>query len=314
MNIKDKSSEIKFTKEYIQNTLIEIQDATQHQDYTKVKEIMKNYGLSASVEDIDLLRQLAKILDTEIPKERLLRIKEDRDFEIFKEKMKLHELYLKNDPSGVRAEIIGLNLRGRVLSGYNFSCAQIRDTDFSACALPYANFCNAYLYNVNFTGAILKYANLSATLYNVDFTDANLTYANLSKHSYYLDKNKDKKKLEDYKHRTGVCLNKHIIGWKKCHLPNVFYRKVLVKLEIPRGAVVFSINNDKCRTNMAKVLDIVSLDGKKHYKLAYAGYKLFKYRVGKEIFEPNFNCQYNVECAEGIHFFRNKRSAINYYG
>ena len=85
MGIKDKSSEIKFTEENIQNALIEIQDATQHQDYNKVKEIMKNYSLSASIKVTDSLKKLAKILDTEISKEILLQMKADQDFERFKE-------------------------------------------------------------------------------------------------------------------------------------------------------------------------------------------------------------------------------------
>ena len=124
-----------------------------------------------------------------------------------------------------------------------------------------------------------------SVLYNVDFTDANLTFANLPPHAF----SPRRKKLEgSYKRRLGICLDKSIIGWKKCHLRSNIYNEVLVKLEIPRGAVVFSINDDKCRTNMAKVLDIVSLDEKKHYKLAYSGFREFKYRVGEEIFEPKF--------------------------
>lgn len=303
--------EIKFTKEDIQNTLVEIQDATRNQDYNKVKEIMKNYGLSASVEDIDSLRKLAEILDTEISKEKLLQMKADKDFEKFKEIMRLHKLYLEHDPLGVRAEISCLDLRGRVLTGFDFYGVQIRYTDFSGCSLQGVNFGNAYLYGVNFTRANLEHVNFSlAILYEVNFTKATLSYANFPK---YLNcgYSHNEKIESSFKRRKGMCLNKPIIGWKKCYYANG-YQEVLVKLEIPRGAVVFSINDDKCRTNMAKVLDIVSLDGKKHYKLAYASYRCFKYRVGKEIFEPKFNCQYNIECAEGIHFFRNKRRAIEY--
>ena len=240
-----------------------------------------------------------------------LQLKAEQDFMKFKEIMRLHKLYLEHDPSGVKAEISCLDLRGRVLTGFDFYGVQIRYTDFSGCSLQGVNFGNAYLYDVNFTNADLEYANFSlAILYNVNFTNAILTLANLPKHLNYFG-DCGEKIDSSYKRRKGICLSKPIIGWKKCYYAQS-YQEVLVKLEIPRGAVVFSINDNKCRTNMAKVLDIVSLDGKKHYKLAYAGYRCFKYRVGEEIFEPKFNCQYNVECAEGIHFFRNKRSAINY--
>ena len=100
--------------------------------------------------------------------------------------------------------------------------------------------------------------------------------------------------------RKGIKLSEPIIGWKKCN------NNVLVKLEIPRGAIVFSINNKKCRTDKAKVLEIIGADR------AYSNYKFFSYYVGDIIEVFNFNCEYNVECAEGIHFFKTREEAENY--
>jgi hypothetical protein len=36
------------------------------------------------------------------------------------------------------------------------------------------------------------------------------------------------------------------------------------------------------------------------------------YYVGDEITIYDFNCEYNMECAEGIHFFMTREEAENY--
>lgn len=100
--------------------------------------------------------------------------------------------------------------------------------------------------------------------------------------------------------RKGIKLSEPIIGWKKCQ------NNVLVKLEIPRGAIVFSINNNECRTDKAKVLEIIG--GNR----AYSNHKFFSYYVGDIIEVFNFNCEYNVEYAEGIHFFRTRKESEEY--
>ena len=100
--------------------------------------------------------------------------------------------------------------------------------------------------------------------------------------------------------RKGIKLKEPMIGWKKCQ------DNVLVKLEIPRGAIVFSINNNKCRTDKAVVKEIIGADR------AYSIHKFFSYYVGDKIEVFNFNCEYNVECAEGIHFFKTREEAENY--
>ena len=100
--------------------------------------------------------------------------------------------------------------------------------------------------------------------------------------------------------RRGVKLGESIIGWKKCK------NNVLVKLEIPKGAIVFSINGTKCRTDKAKVLEIVGGDR------AYSRYQFFSYYVGDIIEVFDFNCEYNIECEKGIHFFRTREEAEKY--
>lgn len=100
--------------------------------------------------------------------------------------------------------------------------------------------------------------------------------------------------------RKGVKLSNSITGWKKCK------GGVIVKLEIPRGAIVFSINNNKCRTDKAIVKEIFGADR------AFSMHKYFSYYVGDKIEVYNFNCEYNTECAGGIHFFRTRKEAENY--
>ena len=145
-------------------------------------------------------------------------------------------------------------------------------------------------------GAILSRAILSgANMYGANMSGANLSGAILSCANVNGADLSGADRL-----RKGIKLSEPIIGWKKCK------NNVLVKLEIPRGAIVFSINNKKCRTDKAKVLEIIG--GNR----AYSNHKFFSYYVGDVIEIFDFNCEYNVECAEGIHFFKTRKEAENY--
>ena len=141
--------------------------------------------------------------------------------------------------------------------------------------------------------ADLRWADLRwADLSGADLSRANLSGADLS--GADLD--------ESEKIRQGVCLEESMIGYKKCQ------DGVIVTLKIPKGAIVFSINNSKCRTNVAKVTDIDN----GLTKVASCYDSKFIYRKGKTVRANNFNCQYNEECASGIHFFRTREEAEKY--
>ena len=144
--------------------------------------------------------------------------------------------------------------------------------------------------------ANLRYADLSGTdLSGTDLNGADLRGANLRNADLNgTDLNKEEQI------RKGVKLSNPITGWKKCK------DGVIVKLEMPRGAIVFSINNHKCRTDKAIVKEIFGADR------AFSMHKYFSYYVGDKIEVYNFNCEYNTECAEGIHFFRTRKEAENY--
>jgi hypothetical protein len=180
-----------------------------------------------------------------------------------------HKHWLNGDCENwesMRADLYGADLYG----------ADLRGADLRG-----ANLYGANLYGANLRGADLRGADLhGADLHGADLRGANLRGAD--------------------KLLRGVKLSAPIIGWKKCK------NDVIVKLEIPRGAIVFSINKNKCRTDKAKVLEIIGSNR------AYSKHKFFSYYVGDVIEVFNFNCEYNKECAEGIHFFRTREEAENY--
>ena len=159
-----------------------------------------------------------------------------------------------------------------------------------------ADLHNADLHNADLRSADMSYADLRSA--NMRY--ANMRYANIIGADLRSANMIDTNMRGADRLRKGIKLSEPIIGWKKCK------NNVLVKLEIPRGAIVFSINNSKCRTDKAKVLEIIGGDR------AYSKYNFFSYYVGDIIEIFDFNCQYNVECAEGIHFFRTREEAENY--
>ena len=185
-----------------------------------------------------------------------------------------HKHWLNRDIAGweyMRANLNGADLRGADLKGADFRFADLSDANLNYADLSFADFRFADLNGANLSGAILN--------------GADLFKAKLDKEEQI---------------RKGIKLSNPITGWKKCK------DGVIVKLEIPRGAIVFSINNDNCRTDKAIVKEIFGADR------AFSMHKYFSYYVGDKIEVYNFNCEYNTECAEGIHFFKSREEAENY--
>lgn len=140
---------------------------------------------------------------------------------------------------------------------------------------------------------------MKANLGDANLSDANLSGANLSG-ANLRGANLTRAKGNLIEYRTGKVLTDDIIGFKKCR------NNVIVKLLIPRGAIVFSINGNKCRTNKAKVLEIEGADR------AISKCKYMSYYVGDEFTIYDFDCVYNKECGTGIHFFMTKEEAVGY--
>ena len=234
-----------------------------------------------------------------------------------------HQHWLNRDCDGwkdMRAILKGANLYKLNLSHVNLSRAYLGYANLSQAYLNSVNLDDAYLVGANLYDAYLGYANLTlsrlhganlngaylcnANLYKADLTNTNLCGANLVGANLLgadLEKaNLYETKLDDSeKYRLGTILTEPIDGYKKTVEGNI------IELEIPKGAIVFSINNNKCRTNKAIVK---KCEGVQHSIFCYD----FKYKEGDVLEIDNFNMQYNIECGEGIHFFRTKKDAKNY--
>lgn len=198
------------------------------------------------------------------------------------------------------SKLVDEDLSYAELSRARFVSSILCCTDLSFANLTNANLEAANLYHANLECANLKNADLNranlvgADLREADLTGVDLVGANLADTRLYGAKGS----LIEY--RKGKILTEDIIGYKKCRCG------VIVTLCIPRGAIVFSINGHKCRTNKAKV---VAIDGGTR---AISVHKYMSYYVGDEFTIYNFNCEYNIECGEGIHFFMNRKDAELY--
>ena len=198
------------------------------------------------------------------------------------------------------------------LTGANLSETDLSDAILIGANLTGANLSYAILSDANLTGANLSGANLSdAILSDANLTGANLTGANLYK-SYLRGAILTGTRLEkadicnaffdrNEEIRKGIVLKKPIKGYKKT------VEGVVITAEIPAGAIVFSINGKKCRTNIATITDTAG------HKLLHSQYdREFTYKTGKKIIIDNFDTRYNIECATGFHFFRTKKEAKEY--
>lgn len=124
-------------------------------------------------------------------------------------------------------------------------------------------------------------------LHGADLSYADLSCANISK--ALLD--------EKEQFRKGVILKKAMRGYKKLADGSICV------LSVPKGAIVFSINGSKCRTNKAKVLEgggVSCCDNE------------FTYEKGKTYEIKDFDLAYNEECSAGIHFFKTRKEAEDY--
>ena len=204
-----------------------------------------------------------------------------------------HELWLvSNEKEGKRADLTFANLTGADLTGADLTRANLR----------YADLTRADLYGADLTGANLTCADLTgAHLTDANLTHANLTGANLSCADLtcvdLTDTILDKKE----QCRKGIVLTEPMIGYKKSDEDKI------ITLEIPVGAKVFSINNNKRRANKANVID---MQGETELSSMYN--TNFKYHVGDEIEIEDFDEWYNVECGAGVHFFLTRKEAKKY--
>lgn len=177
----------------------------------------------------------------------------------------------------------GADLCGADLCGANLCRANLRRAN-----LRRANLCGADLCGADLRGADLRRANLY---------EANLRGADL----YGAD-------LRGAKGAYMACpTDGSFIGWKKAS-------GYVVKLQIPEDARRSSAGGEKCRCDKAYVAEIQNADGTKaDIEAIHSNHdNNFVYTVGATVEVPNFDdCRWN-ECAPGIHFFIDRRAAVEY--
>ena len=217
-----------------------------------------------------------------------------------KEILRSHELYLNDDPKGIRADLSNTDLSSAYLTNANLSGANLSGADLSDVYLSSAYLTNANLNNANLSGAYLSDADLryvdlsSAYLTNANLTNANLNNANLSgaslcganltnaylTNAYLNNANLTNANLSDAILCGAILGNnkdlviemtnilkdhegKDLIGYKKAVIidnDNEFKCKAIVKLQIPKDAKRSNATSNKCRCSYAKVIDITPLD------------------------------------------------------
>lgn len=97
------------------------------------------------------------------------------------------------------------------------------------------------------------------------------------------------------------------IGWKKAS-------GHIVKLRIPEDARRSSATEHKCRCDKAYVMEIQNMDGTRATEdtVRSDNDKNFVYTVGATVEVPDFDDNRWSECAPGIHFFIDRRAAVEY--
>lgn len=239
-----------------------------------------------------------------------------------------HRKFLNGEDGGERAVFDGMNL-----DGWDFGNADLRKAEFRNTSLAMASFRNSRLGGTLFhgcvaSGADMRNANLreakvvvsdfSLCIFNLAaldgavFRDSTLVYSSFvgaSLGGVVLDRSDVK--LSNFSGawfpgagmRLGTVLRRKMRGWK------VSREGIVFEVEIPKGAVVFSINGGKCRSNIGKVVKFPKGSPKVLHSIFSRN---FTYREGQTVEVPDFCPRYNVECAKGFHFFRTKKEATAY--
>ena len=206
------------------------------------------------------------------------------------------------------ADLRGANLRDANLYGADLYGADLRGADLRGANLCGANLCDANLRSANLSGANLRDADLrcadlcGANLYGADLRGADLRGANL----YGADLRGAN--LRDAKGCYLSCPTEgSFIGWKKAS-------GHIVKLRIPEDARRSSATGHKCRCDKAYVMEIQNMDGTKATEDTVRSDhdKDFVYTVGATVEVPDFDDNRWSECAPGIHFFIDRRAAVEY--
>ena len=197
--------------------------------------------------------------------------------------------------------------------GADLHSAYLRGTDLRGTDLRNANLCDVDLCGADLRDANLRNADLrGSNLYGADLRDANLRNADLRGSNLYgADLRGTDLRGADLRDAKGCYLScpteGSFIGWKKAS-------GHIVKLRIPEDARRSSATGHKCRCDKAYVMEIQNMDGTKATEdTVRSDYdQNFVYTVGATVEVPDFDDNRWSECALGIHFFIDRRAAVEY--
>ena len=200
------------------------------------------------------------------------------------------------------------NLHGADLRSANLRSADLRSANLRDANLRDANLYGANLYGADLSDADLRDADLRGTdLRSADLRSANLRDADL-RGANLCDADLRGANLCDAKGCYLSCPTEgSFIGWKKAS-------GHIVKLRIPEDARRSSATGHKCRCDKAYVMEIQNMDGTRATVDAVRSDhdKNFVYTVGATVEVPDFDDNRWSECAPGIHFFIDRRAAVEY--
>ena len=206
------------------------------------------------------------------------------------------------------ADLCGANLCDADLCDANLCGAYLCDADLRDADLYGADLCDANLRSANLSGANLRDADLRcADLCGANLCDANLRGADLRGANLY-GADLRGANLRNAKGCYLSCPTEgSFIGWKKAS-------GHIVKLRIPEDARRSSATGHKCRCDKAYVMEIQNMDGTKATEDTVRSDhdKNFVYTVGATVEVPDFDDNMWSECAPGIHFFIDRRAAVEY--
>ena len=206
------------------------------------------------------------------------------------------------------ANLRGAVLRGAVLRGADLYGADLREADLRGADLYGADLRGANLYGANLREADLRGANLrGAVLYGANLREADLRGADL----YGANLREANLYGADLREAIGTYMacptDGSFIGWKKAS-------EYIVKLQIPEDARRSSAGGEKCRCDKAYVVEIQNADGTKaDIDTIHSNHDAnFVYTVGATVEVSDFDGDRWNECAPGIHFFIDRRAAVEY--
>lgn len=173
----------------------------------------------------------------------------------------------------------------------------IKDSNFDNCDFYSSDFTSNHIINVSFKNSFIAFSNF----YMSQIVNLKINNCRMRNNSY----------LEMECPEEGS-----FIGYKK--LVDFYNNEYICKLLIPEDAKRSSATSKKCRCSYAKVLEIKNIKNGEmvssvlHNVRIFSEYKHINYKVGDFVFPDEWDENRFNECSHGIHFFMNKKYALDY--